>query len=128
MLQSEEDPEDGRGTRRYSITESGEARLRTWLRAPLPREAVAISPDPVRTRISFLSVLPPEERLAFLEATEEQMRAAQAELRLHAQEVERSNNVDEQYATLGAVAAMRARLRWIRDLLARERAGAPIEP
>jgi hypothetical protein len=42
------------------------AEIRRWLLPPLPKEAAAITYDPLRTRAPYLGILTPSERKAFL--------------------------------------------------------------
>jgi DNA-binding PadR family transcriptional regulator len=61
----------GRGRRaslEYVTTQKGEAALRTWIGPPLPPEAVTVTHDPIRSRLRFLSALPPQQRRAWIEA------------------------------------------------------------
>lgn len=57
-----------RARRTYSITPAGLRALRAWIGPPLAREAITVAYDPLRSRARFLAALPPEDRLAWVDA------------------------------------------------------------
>ena len=94
----------------YALTAAGRKRFRAWLEPPFGPELVSVPPDPLRTRLSFLAVLPAARRARFLahavQALERELEAYQGHAR-----PER----DELLARSAALAAMRARLGWFRS-------------
>ncbi|MCG3124642.1 MAG: hypothetical protein GIKADHBN_03117 [Phycisphaerales bacterium] len=61
----------GRRTRReYTISPAGEEALRRWIGPPLPREAVSVTYDPLRSRARFLGAATPTQRRAWLRDAE----------------------------------------------------------
>jgi DNA-binding PadR family transcriptional regulator len=64
LVSSEVSPADGRGTRIFSITQDGEAELRSWLAAETEYPPVR---DPERIRLIFSDMLSPAEIRAHLE-------------------------------------------------------------
>lgn len=109
--------------RRYRLTAAGRRALRRWVAPPLADTVVGVPPDPLRTRIAFLDVLPPADRRAFL-------RDAAQRMRQHLAAAERGLATGEpggpyfELMAEGAVAMLRARLAWLaRARRTLERAG-----
>jgi len=115
------------GSRRghlHSLTAAGRSELRRWMGPPLPDWVVAVPVDSLRTRLGFLSALPPDARLAFLDD-------ARRRLRAHVRDVEedcRLALLDPDPCRIlvarGALAMLRARSRWLSDV-ARTMAARP---
>ncbi len=61
----------GRGMRaslEYTTTSRGEAALKQWIGPPIAPEAMTVSHDPLRSRLRFLSALPPAQRREWAQA------------------------------------------------------------
>ena len=72
---------------------------------------LAVPADPLRTRLSFFSVLEPDERQTLLREALEILRAHQAEAR---QECEQpGGDPYDRLAAHGALAVLEARIRWL---------------
>lgn len=50
-----------------SLTPAGSRALRSWLSLPIPEWVAGVPPDPLRTRIRFLSAISAKQRRAFLQ-------------------------------------------------------------
>ncbi len=59
---------DPRGKRIYKVTPAGKIALKSWIGPPLSAEAITVTYDPLRTRVRFLSVLPPAQQKAWIAA------------------------------------------------------------
>ena len=110
--------EDKRGTQSLKITGEGLERLRAWLTNLAPELGTA-NPDPLRTRAHFLTSIPAEQRVRFVDRARAITRASLAELEAEA-ERNRSDpdGALEQVGTLGAIFELRARLEWLDQVLA----------
>jgi DNA-binding PadR family transcriptional regulator len=97
-----------RPARLYSITPRGLATLRAWIGPPLPRDAVTVTYDPLRSRIRFLDLLPAAQQRAWLSAARSALEEVLARVRqweeLHADDDEplgsiltRSGELDVEY-------------------------------
>jgi len=95
----------------YSITPAGRGRLLAWLGPPIAPDVVSITPDPLRTRVYFLSALAPRRRAAFFTA-------ARAALEEHMAVLAAEDSPDEfdRLALRGAIALVRARIAWLEDV------------
>jgi DNA-binding PadR family transcriptional regulator len=106
-----------------SITPAGRARLLAWLGPPIAPDVVAITPDPLRTRLYFLSALDSRRRATFFT----QARAALEE-HLAVLAAEETPDEFDRLALRGALALTRARIAWLeqvrRALSPRERTKA----
>lgn len=113
LLASEIAKWNSRKKRTFTITAEGLKVLREWLTPPFAADVGAVSFDPVRTRVSFLGVLPAKQRERFLDDAERVIREQlEAMEELHANETE----VFEKLARLGGVHELRARLRWLSEV------------
>lgn len=108
LLTSERVTGDGRRTERLRATPSGLEATRAWL----ARIEVAhlLLPDPLRSRIIFLELLPPADRLAWLR----ELRRALT-TKLHELEAHRDKGADiwDELATINARGQIEARLAWV---------------
>ncbi len=95
----------------YSITPTGRARFLEWLRPPFPAEVTSLPPDPLRTRVHFLGLLPPAQRAAMLREAITSLRGGLGELKPAP-----DDNADDRRALKGAVLALRARIGWLTGL------------
>ena len=113
-----------RAQRDFRITRLGGTALKRWLRAPIAFGNGTLIHDPLRTRMLFLSVLPPEEALSFvLDALAALRRALQ-----HAQKDCRENAIGENqfmhFAARNALLVTRARVKWLAEVQERLKAVA----
>lgn len=109
-------PQDRRKTRVVNITGAGYDRLQDWLRDVRPDLGTA-TPDPIRTRVQFLTALRTEERDAFVAAARRVSEAAVRELEAHAVEsAANSNNSLDVLCTVGAMREVQARLSWLHEV------------
>jgi DNA-binding PadR family transcriptional regulator len=101
---------DGRGGTLYALTAAGERALRRWLGPPLSLLTVGPPPDPIRSRVSFLALLPLEKRRAFLAEAEADLR------RLIAADQQPAADPFDAWALRGRRLMMEARLAWVREM------------
>jgi DNA-binding PadR family transcriptional regulator len=112
LLKSEPHATGSRRASHYRVTAKGRAALAAWLGDPENDLVTGVPPDPLRTRMPFLEVLPAPERRAYLdraaagmrvhlERSREKLRAARHEVSL------------DVMTTEGAIAMLEARLDWI---------------
>jgi DNA-binding PadR family transcriptional regulator len=101
----------GRGKRdSYAITKAGVAALRRWIGPPISPAIAAPSFDPLRTRVSFLGVLPPVARKRFVGAAVKATQLALASATTFAAHV---HDVYERAAVCAAIDELETRLRWL---------------
>jgi DNA-binding PadR family transcriptional regulator len=118
-------PQDRRNTRVVVVTKEGKARLREWLVDLRPVHGTA-TPDPIRTRAQFLTVLSARERSAFVAAARKVSDLALRELETHAI-VSGNDPTDDldHLGTVGAIGELEARLIWLDQVLAYIRSSPP---
>ncbi len=108
-----------RTRRNYSLSPAGRHRLRDWLSPPVTTWAAAFTYDPIRTRVFFLKHASPKQRLDFLNdavaATASALGEHQAEKKALAAELSEFDAIGRE----GAIAELKARLRWLRSVFAR---------
>lgn len=117
LLRSRAAATGSRRSRRYRLTATGRAALVRWIGPPVPREVVGVPPDPLRSRVPFLSALPAAARRQFLEEVE---RGIEEMLRQSEQDLAEGCHRDADFAPMAraAIAMQRARLAWVKDLRA----------
>ena len=95
----------------YELTTKGLDAFLAWLAPPLEHDLISIAPDPLRTRMYFLGVLPPSRRAAFLTQ-------ARAKLEQHIAEIKEPPDADQfdRLAVAGAIRLTRARIAWLDDV------------
>ena len=100
---------------RYRVTPKGRRALASWLGVPEADAVVGVPPDPLRTRLPFLAVLPAAERRAWLDRAAARMRVhldrSRGEL-----EARRRKGPLEAAVAEGAIAMLTMRLEWIRKV------------
>ena len=98
------------------VTAAGAAALEMWLVQSGAHIARATA-DPVRTRVHFLSALPPDQRLETLRHYQDITCAAISELeaRLAMQDLAEADRL-EHLGTTGALAELYARLHWLKEV------------
>jgi DNA-binding PadR family transcriptional regulator len=107
-----------RRSKAYELTPAGLRRLVQWLGPPLTDETVGVPMDPLRTRVRFLGALPPASRAAFLADAEARMRDRLTRMEKPSGASDPKANLYEELNERGAVAMMRARLEWVREVAA----------
>ena len=118
----------GRGDRQhwlYELTTKGLDAFLAWLAPPLEHDLISVAPDPLRTRMYYMGVLPPSRRAAFLAQ-------ARTKLEQHIEELKEPPDADEfdRLALAGAIRLTRARIAWLDDvqrLLSKPPAKAPAQ-
>jgi len=95
----------------YTITPAGRGQFRAWLEPPFAPDVVSLPPDPLRTRLSFLSVLPAARRARFVARA---VAALRTELELLSARDEL--DLDERSSQAAGILAQRARLEWCKAL------------
>jgi DNA-binding PadR family transcriptional regulator len=127
LIEAEPQKGDSRGRRNLKITPAGEQAVRAWI-ADLEPWAAKATPDPIRTRVSFLGQLPSDaERAVFLALAVRLTENALVELK-PAVEAMKAVHALEYLAGRGAIHQLRARLRWLRDMLAFYDGASPYGP
>jgi DNA-binding PadR family transcriptional regulator len=127
LLSSKPHATGGRRGRDCELTSNGHKALVTWIGPPLNEEASGVPPDPIRTRLSFLAVLPDDGRDAFLSRAEETIRAEARDAARGCRRALSTGRTLDYLISRGVLLVARARLRWIREVaqsLRQERAGA----
>jgi len=105
--------QDERGTRHVGITAKGRERLRTWLIDLSPKLGTATA-DPIRTRAQFVTSVPYQDRLRFLDTAQTITRAALKEVEAVTKAQSASSDTLLEYiGNLGSVFELRARLQWL---------------
>lgn len=107
-----------RARREFIVTAKGLRALRAWIGPPLPRDAVTVTHDPLRSRARFLSLLDPAERGAWVGHARDAL--GEVERRVHEWRDAHAGGSDP-YAdllTAHAVLDLEFRRRWL-DLVER---------
>lgn len=116
-VRSREHATGSRNSRLYSVTPAGRGALLRWVGPPVPDEVAGVPPDPLRTRVAFMTVLPASRRLKFLEQIEARMveflEVAERDRAAAAQPADPYFDL----MARGAIAAQRTRLAWIREAI-----------
>jgi DNA-binding PadR family transcriptional regulator len=106
---------DRRGRRNLMVTHQGVQAVRAWLSDLRPWIAKA-TPDPIRTRVSFLDQLASDaERIGFLSRAQALTQQALAELTAVVERL-RQTDPQEYLAGRGAICQLDARLAWLGEL------------
>ncbi len=104
----------------FALTAAGSRAVEIWLEPRVPDWVAGVPPDPLRTRIRFLGLLP-------LEKQKELLKVAHQSVEWHLLEMlsdfkkRRAKGGFEYWMARGALMAMRARRAWLREMLARVR-------
>ena len=105
--------QDERGTRHVGITAKGRERLRAWL-VDLPPRIGTATADPIRTRAQFVTSVPYQDRLRFLDNARAITRAALKEVeKVTKGKSAGSDTMLEYIGNLGSIFELRARLQWL---------------
>jgi DNA-binding PadR family transcriptional regulator len=105
-----------RESKLFTLTAAGSRAIEDWLEPNVPDWVAGVPPDPLRTRIRFLGVLP-------LEKQKELLRVAQQSVDWHLGEMlrdykeRRAKGGFEYWMARGALMAMRARRAWLREMV-----------
>ncbi len=95
------------------VTEKGEAVLRDWTGPNVPMMDVAHSADLLRTRFFFLEVLPPVQRLEFIDRSIESLRKFRKRCLGLIQQNEEIGDYFGGLATISIVLETDARIKWL---------------
>lgn len=104
-----------RGRELLSLMPAGRSALRTWLGPPVPGRIGGVPPDPLRTRVRFLDLLSPREQASFLKMAQQSARQNQRTVEADCRSLKPQGGFRYLIA-LGAVLAMEARCRWLREV------------
>lgn len=115
-LRSEQSDRGSQTRTIYEITAKGRRSLTQWLTPPIEESDLAITPDPIRTRVYFLEFLPPDDRTAFLKRVHGELKQELEANKEVLREYEESQNTYGALAMRGAVRVMEARIDWIAEL------------
>jgi DNA-binding PadR family transcriptional regulator len=111
LIEAEEASWGAGRKKHYRITANGRATLESWIGPPLPDWTGAATFDPIRTRMYFLTALPPARRLRFIEEAEQNTRAELA--RFQESVHMKATDPHERLASLGIIYELEGRLRWL---------------
>ncbi|HKO57414.1 MAG TPA: PadR family transcriptional regulator [Thermoanaerobaculia bacterium] len=107
----------GRGSKKeFSITRRGMTALRNWIGPPLPEWTAQPTFDPVRTRLSFLGALAPEQRREFVAEARRNLESELTRLRALMAAVTTQADLYEYLSTLGTIHELEGRRRWLEDV------------
>jgi DNA-binding PadR family transcriptional regulator len=107
----------GRGSKKeFSITRRGLSALRRWIGPPLPQWTAAPTFDPVRTRLSFLGALTPEQRRDFVATAQENLDRELSRIRETVAAFNIAQDPYEYLSTLGTMHELEGRRRWLEDV------------
>jgi DNA-binding PadR family transcriptional regulator len=115
LIASREGPAGRRASRLYALAAAGVREFRAWLEPPWPAVVTGVPADPLRTRVSFLGALPASSRSRFLK---EAIGRIDPDIREHEKDRRRgrhAGNPFEAAVARGALAALRARRRWLAE-------------
>jgi DNA-binding PadR family transcriptional regulator len=108
------DPINRRGTQLLEITAGGKEAVTEWILRIAPATAAPV-PDPIRTRLQYLSVLPEDVANRFMA---DAISATQQSLDLLLDSLPRRAEADQIdfLAALGSVHQLKGRLRWLKAI------------
>jgi DNA-binding PadR family transcriptional regulator len=118
LIRSADGTTGRRRSKRYSLTPGGREALRRWLGPPLADRTLGVPPDPLRTRMRFLGALPPKRKMSFLTQAQRWLPAHLAQVEKESERYRRAGALHAHLMALGAVRVLRARLKWIREVVA----------
>ena len=111
LIEAEEASWGAGRKKHYRVTEAGLATLKMWIGPPLPDWTGAATFDPIRTRMYFLTALPPARRRKFLAEAE---RITREELARFQESVHmKAEDAHERLASLGIIYELEGRLKWL---------------
>jgi len=119
-LQAEElvfgtpDPADSRGTTLLRITSLGRQALKRWIMAGTDQEIISATADPARSRMFFLRVLSPAERVTYARKMVTAMERYLAEAREDLASKSEQDDLFAYLGSLGAVKSTETRLEWLK--------------
>lgn len=116
LIEVEPQAGDPRGRRNLRVTAEGERAIHEWILGLEPW-AARVTPDPIRTRVSYLGQLSSDERIAFLREAEALTEKMLDELRGWV-EAAKAVHMYEYLAGRGGLHQLEARLAWLREVCA----------
>lgn len=105
-----------RSGRKYEPTGKGSEALRIWLGPPLMNEATMLPPDPIRTRLSFITSLSINEQKDLLSDAQVIIESHIAHSEKECLQNEKNGRTLDYCISLGAFLTSRARLEWIKEV------------
>ncbi|MBV9497154.1 MAG: PadR family transcriptional regulator [Acidobacteria bacterium] len=107
----------GRGSKKeYSVTRRGMTALRSWIGPPLPEWTAAPTFDPVRTRLSFLGALQPEQRAEFVAEAQRNLERELGRIRALVTSFRVQDDPYEYLSLVGTVHELEGRQRWLEEV------------
>lgn len=113
-LRSQADARGAQARRLYELAAAGRKALQAWFDDADAQDLEAPH-DPLRTRLYFVGLLPPRRRRAFLEAAVAGLEERVADEKRYLRELD---DPVSRMAAEGGLVLQRARLRWLRKVLA----------
>lgn len=115
LLKSRSAGRGRRASQEYAITPRGETALRHWIGPPFPPEAMTVTHDPLRSRMRFLSALPPTERRAWIDAAIDSLREVAQRVRAWEQANQADADPFVALLTRSGLLDVSARRTWLRE-------------
>jgi DNA-binding PadR family transcriptional regulator len=106
---------DDRRGRLYALTSAGQRAFRAWLGPPCLPAAVSVPPDPLRSRVAFLSVLERHAQAALLADALARMAAHLREVGTYTERKQAEGDRFEYLVSRGAYLMMQARIAWLEE-------------
>ena len=103
--------------KRFTLTAAGSRAIEKWLAPSVPDWVAGVPPDPLRTRIRFLGVLPVGKQQELLRVALQRVEWHLGEM-LRDYKDRRAKGGFERWMARGALMAMRARRAWLREMVA----------
>ena len=101
----------------FTLTAAGSRAVENWLEPSVPDWVAGVPPDPLRTRIRFLGLMPVEQQKELLAVAQQSVEWHLVEM-LSDYKKRRAMGGFEYWMARGAVMAMRARRAWLREMVA----------
>jgi DNA-binding PadR family transcriptional regulator len=98
-----------------SLTAAGSRALRAWLSLPIPEWVAGVPPDPLRTRIRFLSAVGANQQRAFLQNAHQQTQAHLGVVKADC-ELKRAKGGFQYLMARGALLSMQSRCNFLREV------------
>lgn len=123
LLESKSGKRGKRSHLSYGITDKGKAVLEEWLDPPLPEKSAAITFYPIRTRMYFLGLLPPERRIAFVDDALSMLSEEIREVKAFCDEYREQGEQYSELAMESGLYFLQSQVRWLKKV--RERLTDP---
>ena len=106
---------DGRGSNELSVTPAGKKAAQAWLKA-VPEWIGEPAADPIRTRLNFVRLLAPGERVPVIEQMVVATRASLRRVERSMDQLKAEGRDVDALAVSGAAYELRARLAWLKEV------------